>query len=293
MNKNSQPTLYKIIENSIHENKLSHAYLLVGNNALNSAKWLAASIMTHSTDTALLQERLEAFNNGSSVDFVLIDGSESTIKKEAILKIQEQFNKTALEKFNQKVVIFHQCHQASSSALNSILKFVEEPEGQTTSFIFTTDSLQLVMPTIQSRCVVITLDTDQKIYEDTDDWKLRYAIHQSDSQEQKDQFLADQNNQDVFQFIDYFFNELDKNVDVALVGLQTKNFDSKKISLFFSIICYILREGLYGRLKTYKSTEIDSQLYLIFTNLLSKINPSTNINLLVDEGCYRIREVLK
>lgn len=293
MNKNNQPTLYKIIENSIHENKLSHAYLLVGNNALNSAKWLAASIMTHSTETDLLQERLEAFNNGSSVDFVLIDGSEATIKKEAILKIQEQFNKTALEKFNQKVVIFHQCHQASSSALNSILKFVEEPEGQTTSFIFTTDSLQLVMPTIQSRCVVITLDTDQKTYEDTDDWKLRYAIHQSDSQEQKDQFLADQNNQDVFQFIDYFFDELDKNVDVALVGLQTKNFDSKKISLFFSIICYILREGLYGRLKTYKSIEIDSQLYLIFTNLLSKINPSTNINLLVDEGCYRIREVLK
>lgn len=293
MNKSDQPTLHKIIENSINDNKLSHAYLLVGNNALLSAKWLAACIMTQNTDSDLIQERLDAFNNESSIDFVLIDGNESTIKKEDILKIQQRFNKTAMEKFNQKVVIFHQCHQASASALNSILKFIEEPEGQTTSFIFTSDSLQLVMPTIQSRCVVITLDNDPRTYQDSDDLRMRYAISQSESEAQINEFLQQENTQEVFGFIDVFFGELNKNVDSALVLLQTKNFDTKKISLFFSIICYILREGLYDRKELFRSVEIDSQLYLIFTNLLSKINPSTNINLLVDEGCYRIREVLK
>lgn len=289
MNKNNQPTLYKIIENSILDNKLSHAYLLVGNNALLSAKWLAATIMTQSTQQDLIQERLEAFEDDSSIDYVLIDGNESTIKKEDVLKLQERFQKTAMEKFNQKVVIFHQCHKASASALNSILKFIEEPEGQTTSFIFTTDSLQLVMPTIQSRCVVITLEKDPITDTYGDDWLKGYAI----SQQKNEDFLVDVNNQEVFQFVEKFFDELNKDVDVALVGLQTKNFDSKKISLFFSIICYILREGLYDRKEKFRSVEIDSQLYLIFTNLLSKINPSTNISLLVDEGCYRIREVLK
>ena len=83
-------------------------------------------------------------------DLIVLNGKESTIKISDIDNLQKQFDKTALEIKGTKIFIINDCEKLTLKAANSLLKFIEEPTGQTIG-IFLTHSIESVIPTIISK----------------------------------------------------------------------------------------------------------------------------------------------
>jgi DNA polymerase-3 subunit delta' len=165
--KNTQPIAYQTIYNGFKDNKLSHAYLLSGSVASplkETAMLIAKSYLCESkVDYIACGECLNCIriDNQTYYDLIIIDGSSGSIKKEQIEKIQEEFSKSALEASGKKIYIIHLIENSSSGAVNSLLKFLEEPSEDVLAII-TTQNLSKVIPTIISRCQLIRIVDIQK-----------------------------------------------------------------------------------------------------------------------------------
>lgn len=92
-------------------------------------------------------------------DLITIHGDTHMIDKQSITNLIEQFSYGAIEKWGIKLFIIHHIENGNKQALNSLLKFLEEPPTNTFG-ILTTTSLPKVLPTIVSRCSVQILPTD-------------------------------------------------------------------------------------------------------------------------------------
>lgn len=90
--------------------------------------------------------------------FIRLDGYSQTIKKENIQNIIEKFN---LSNYGNGNKLYAICGIESTSpqAINSLLKFLEEPPANTYA-ILTTRNINHVLPTIKSRCQIFTLPSN-------------------------------------------------------------------------------------------------------------------------------------
>ncbi|GHU47455.1 hypothetical protein FACS1894218_1880 [Bacilli bacterium] len=88
-----------------------------------------------------------------------INGYQETIKKEQILEIYQKSSITGLESRGIKFYIIQGIEYATPQSVNSLLKMLEEPPLNTYA-ILTTRSLNLIIPTIKSRCQVFTLKSN-------------------------------------------------------------------------------------------------------------------------------------
>lgn len=154
----NQPTVYKMIEKLIKKNMFSHAFLLVGDKGTpkkDAALFMAMSLLCSEDNLACETcDTCKRVLGNNYSDLIYLDGKEKSIKKEDILHIQSEFSRTALEKAGIKVYIIDNIENASVSAINSLLKFLEEPSNNTYAF-FTCESIAKVLPTIVSRCQII------------------------------------------------------------------------------------------------------------------------------------------
>ncbi|NCA96002.1 MAG: hypothetical protein EOM74_03380 [Methanomicrobia archaeon] len=89
-------------------------------------------------------------DDGNYADFMLVDGSLKTIKKEDVQAIESNFEKTSVEPAGRLIYILHLVENMTVEAVNSLLKFLEEP-GKETYAILTTENDAKVLPTILSR----------------------------------------------------------------------------------------------------------------------------------------------
>lgn len=159
--KKTQSVFYRIIERSLQAHKPSHAYMLVGEHTERAALFLAQSLIC-SHDSLACEECEDCLRiaDGSFPDLITYDGLEKSIKKDDIEHIQDEFNKSSLEG-KGKIYILKNVDKSSDSAMNSLLKFLEEPvEG--VYAILTTRNATKVLPTILSRCQVIQLLPESK-----------------------------------------------------------------------------------------------------------------------------------
>lgn len=145
-----QNKLFKIFEVAKHKNQFANAYLLVGENA----NQYPLKIVEYITDE---KERVQSHNYQ---DYLSL---ESDLKKEDVIYLQTYFNKKPVEKLNKKIYSILNVENASIAALNSLLKFLEEPVSDTIA-ILTCSQKERVLPTIISRCNVIQLEYEEKIY---------------------------------------------------------------------------------------------------------------------------------
>lgn len=159
--KETQPIFYRILEKSFKENKKTHAFLLVGDHTDDIATFIAQSYICHE-DTLACEtcDDCIRIKEGLYPDMIVCDGKESSIKKSDIDHIQEEFVKSSVEN-NGKVYILKNIDNATTQAMNSLLKFLEEPVEEVYA-ILTTKNINKVLPTIQSRCQVIKLLPESK-----------------------------------------------------------------------------------------------------------------------------------
>ncbi len=156
-----QPIVYKTFYSALKNKSLSHAYLISGEGGvplLETAKFLAKSILCDdpspwACNSCITCLRVESDNYP---DLIVYDGAKSSIKKEAVYDIENRFEKTPLERKGIRIYILHLVENMTIEAINSLLKFLEEPEDNIYALL-TTNNESLVLPTIISRCQLIHL----------------------------------------------------------------------------------------------------------------------------------------
>lgn len=163
--RNKQPIFYNVVDKIISNNKISHAYLL-DVNGVSFYKEIVFEIVNKFLFLDVDDSRLEQYNillnNGSYPDLKIIDLNNKIIKKEEILKLEEEFLvKPLLGKY--KVYIIFNCENLNDSSANTILKFLEEPQENIIAFLVT-NNVNDVINTIISRCQVFSLIPDNKDY---------------------------------------------------------------------------------------------------------------------------------
>lgn len=146
---------------SIKNNRLSHLYLLTGAPVaiLNKlAMDLSYLIIKDGNPDPNLEIQIK---NNNYPNLILINKDGQSIKKEQVLSLQEEFSKTSLIP-GARVYIIGEANTMSQAAANSLLKFLEEPEGLQTVGFLLSDNIDLILPTIISRSQVILIDYKRK-----------------------------------------------------------------------------------------------------------------------------------
>ena len=159
--KKYQPVIYQTFLNSLQKGQLSHAYLISGTNGtpiLEIAKFFAKSILCDDPSPLACNSCITCLrvDDDNYPDFFIFDGSKSTIKKEAVTTIESSFEKKAFENKGIRIYILHLIENMTIEAINSILKFLEEPGQQIYAFL-TTNNENSILPTIISRCQVLRM----------------------------------------------------------------------------------------------------------------------------------------
>lgn len=227
-----QPIIYKTFKNALESNTLSHAYLLVGEagtNLLATVKFLAKSIICDDKDPFACNNCITCLRVDSDnyPDFIVYDGGKDTIKKDAISDIESKFEKTAFETKGIKIYILNLVENMTLEAVNSVLKFLEEPENNIYAFL-TTNNENLVLPTILSRCQVMHLRPIPRL--DVINEAIKEGINQDDAE-----------------LLSYFYN------DVELIEEELNNKESGKnyilaknaLNEFLEALCQSHKEAIF------------------------------------------------
>lgn len=155
--KNTQPIVYQILSNAFKGNTVSQGYLFIGEEGtpmLESAILLAQSLICeHSLEDGLacgVCSSCMRIQESNFADLMILDGTQKSIKKDMILKVRETFSKTALETYGKQVYIINGCENATPEALNSLLKFLEEPNSNVYAILITY-RIESLLDTIISR----------------------------------------------------------------------------------------------------------------------------------------------
>ncbi|WP_026565486.1 DNA polymerase III subunit delta' [Bacillus sp. UNC41MFS5] len=156
-----QPTVLKMLKNSLVKNRVAHAYLLEG--IRGTGKREIALLLTKSLfcEATIDQYRpceecsnCRRINHGNHPDVHIVEPEGLSIKVDQIRNLQVEFSKKGLESLKKVYLLVH-ADKMSVSASNSLLKFLEEPNPGTVAFLLT-EQPQKILPTILSRCQILT-----------------------------------------------------------------------------------------------------------------------------------------
>lgn len=159
--KDKQPLFYESVLNSIRNNKTTHAYLIETNQFSEKDSLILSFIKTlfcnnHYTDLDNCNDCniCHLIDTNTLSDFMIIEPDGSWIKKDQILEIKEKFKTTSFQN-NPRIYWIKQADKLNKQAANSLLKFLEEPDGNVIA-ILEVDNRYKVLETIRSRCQVYT-----------------------------------------------------------------------------------------------------------------------------------------
>ncbi|MBL1227551.1 DNA polymerase III subunit delta' [Enterococcus sp. BWR-S5] len=154
-----QPLLYKQLQKSFEHGRVAHAYLFEGDAGTGKrafASWLTKRIFClNIIDGNPCNQCVNCtrINENEHPDVLFVRPEGQTIKVDQIRQLKTEYSKSGMET-QQKVFIIEQAEKMSIGAANSLLKFLEEPEGKVVA-ILETASIGKILPTIQSRCQVL------------------------------------------------------------------------------------------------------------------------------------------
>lgn len=178
--KDKQSLFYEEVLNSIKNQKTTHAYLIETNQYLEKDELILSFIKTlfcsnHYTnlDNCNNCNICHLIDNNALSDLIIIEPDGSWIKKDQILKIKEKFKTTSFQN-NPRIYWIKQADKLNKQAANSLLKFLEEPEGNVIA-ILEVDNRYKVLETIRSRCQVYTF-INRKLKREFDEPELLLEI---------------------------------------------------------------------------------------------------------------------
>ncbi|PYZ95453.1 DNA polymerase III subunit delta' [Alteribacter lacisalsi] len=156
----TQPTVVKMLTNSLKKNRLAHAYLFEGGRGTGkqqTAVQLArAFFCRHSSEGEPCGEcgDCRRILSGNHPDVHTIRPDGQTIKVDQIRHLKKEFSFRGMES-KKKVYLVSEAEKMSASAANSILKFLEEPDGEALAVLMTSQ-YHRILKTIVSRSQVLS-----------------------------------------------------------------------------------------------------------------------------------------
>lgn len=157
---NRQPEISALFSKLIKNNQLQHAYIfegVSGSGKYEMAKWLAKALncLNRTEEGAPCQacNQCMRIEHEEHPDVTMVEPDGLSIKVDQVRAIKEEFSKGGMES-RRKILIIKEMDKMTPSAANSLLKFIEEPEGEITILLLTTEVQQL-LPTIVSRCQIL------------------------------------------------------------------------------------------------------------------------------------------
>ncbi|WP_317889885.1 DNA polymerase III subunit delta' [Sutcliffiella deserti] len=151
-----QPTVSRIIKNSLERNRIAHAYLLDGMKGTGKkdvSLLFAKSLLCkerNGVDPCQICSNCKRIDSRNHPDVHILEPDGNSIKKQQIQYLQEEFKKTGLES-KRKIYIIEHADKMTANAANSLLKFLEEPNQETFAFLLT-ENVNQMLNTIISRC---------------------------------------------------------------------------------------------------------------------------------------------
>ncbi len=317
-----QPVIEITFTNALKTGRLSHAYLLSGSSGMplkETAMYLAKSLLCDNPSPLACNNCITCMrvDENNYPDLILLDGHINKIKKGDIERIINNFDKTALETKGIMIYVLHLVETMTPVAVNSLLKFLEEPGKNIYAFL-TTENESKVLPTILSRTQVLRFRSmprediindavnndvpleDAEIlcsfYNDTESIKKAlegdtYKNAKAALDEQLDALLV---NQDEAVYI------CQRRVLPLVKTNETAKLYLKMLSLIFQDLLNLSVNGsitltcydkiLHKLLDSLK--HIDKSLLVIMTSI-SRLDINVNIPLLLDHIIYEITKEAK
>ena len=140
----------KIIK-EFNENINSHVFLIETDN-IDSAYEDIKKIIKENIKDDISKEQID---NETYIELTIIKPLNKDIGKDEILNLQQKIKTKPILSDNQYYIIY-KADQMNLSASNKLLKTIEEPYEGTIGFLITTN-VDLIIPTIKSRCEIISI----------------------------------------------------------------------------------------------------------------------------------------
>jgi len=256
------------------ENKMAHAYLIETNDQEKCLKDLLEVIKNISCPKVFKTNCNECnlcnlinLNNLPTLKIIEPDGI--SIKKNQIQELKDNFStKPVFSNYN--IYIIKNADKLNVSSGNTMLKFLEEPDGQVLGFFITNNKDNLIL-TIQSRCQLLKVE------------------YENDLQEK----LNIENHEQVLSFINDYIYGIENNKKIVILKNKKIIIDivlkSVTIEQFFKLILDIYRNAFYFKNKMENCfskyeifdylLEIDANTLLKKIGLLVEYVENTNYNL--------------
>ncbi len=152
-----------------HEQKLAHVYLLETNDMAQAYQDILTIIKQINCEGDY-QENCTTCNlcnlidQGNLPSFIEITPDGTMIKKEQVLELKKRFSYKPIYTQNN-IYLIKEADKLNGTAANTMLKFIEEPSENVIGFLLT-NNINNVLPTIKSRCEIISLNYEEKIADD-------------------------------------------------------------------------------------------------------------------------------
>ena len=154
--KRRQKAVIDRLEATFRNNRIGHAYLFdgeAGTGKEEAATYFAKLLLCERPENAVPCETCHACRRVASKhhpNVTRIEPDGQDIKKEQMSSLIMKMTRKGYEP-GRKIYIISRADRMNVAAANTLLKFLEEPEGEVTAILLT-DSYQSIFPTIQSRC---------------------------------------------------------------------------------------------------------------------------------------------
>lgn len=282
--KENQKFFYNYFMTSFDKKRISHAYLIETNDvvygydlALDLAKFLLCD--------GIYDDKICDMVDNDNCHNLKIIGVNSDVKKGDILSLKRDFSMSSVDS-RRFVYIIRDVQFMNKSASNSLLKFLEEPDGDVVA-ILVCDNAKKVLPTISSRCQIVSLVNDDNNYKSIFD----SLYDKYDGELGFDDFVLEKFNI----FLDIYFRFEECGVDVLASSLNEikdclREFFLFGFYLYFDCLnimlgrdCKFFPEGDYFEKIMLKNDTCDIIRKIdVIDSFIFNLRYNVNVNLYVD-----------
>ncbi|NLW15487.1 MAG: DNA polymerase III subunit delta' [Erysipelothrix sp.] len=305
MLKQRQKKSIELIQKQIAQDKVSHAYLLVGESDTEAvATYMAKSLFcTNYNDSPCnICESCIKVDEDNHSDYVLVSGQDKTISKEDVMNVKSRFLQTSLEDVKHKVYVIHDVDNASLVAMNSFLKFLEEPDSNIVA-ILTTSNINKVLETIKSRCLILNLARVDKlileenlINEGLDPYNAKVLSFVSKDIKEALEIHDDKlfhNVIDTFHTMKRLYRKgqyVEAGIALQVYGIKTHKFNLKAIE--WLCVLHELTYSIQGVDDTQQISLKDLELLKVSMIIKDRIRPGVISSMLIDQFVYELNKGL-
>ncbi len=207
-------------------------------------------------------------NNLPSLKIIESDGN--LIKKDQIISLRDTFARESLYT-KESIYVIKNAEKMNKEAANTILKFLEEPEGSVIGF-FITNNKENILPTIQSRCQYIEANFITNLCDNLN--------------------ITNQEFEEMFEIVkEYIYKiEVERKELILYNKIYLNDYDRNQITTFLKIVLDIYKSQLENK-DLYSDFKYLNELTLkniiakinLIIKILKEINYNVNLELILDK----------